>query len=127
MRIFVERNVWQSLTVFCRCRLKDIVYFLNQRNSCVGKGICSRKKQPDFSINILASFVGNKQKTSSVKSNTDDITMRGNNVRGASLAELITLREVANEAREIEVQDRMDQMEKLMEKLTAILYEHRDG
>ena len=40
--------------------------------------------------------------------------------------ETITLREIANEARERMMQDRMEQMEKQMETLTAILHELRD-
>ena len=40
--------------------------------------------------------------------------------------ETITLREIANEARERMIQERMEQMEKQMETLTAILHELRD-
>ena len=40
--------------------------------------------------------------------------------------ETITLREIANEAREIVMQDRMERMEKQMETLMAILHELRD-
>ena len=40
--------------------------------------------------------------------------------------ETITLREIANEARERMMQDRMELMEKQMETLTAILHELRD-
>lgn len=40
--------------------------------------------------------------------------------------ETITLREIANEARERVIQDRMERMEKQIETLTAILHELRD-
>ncbi|KAK9180622.1 hypothetical protein WN944_023755 [Citrus x changshan-huyou] len=40
--------------------------------------------------------------------------------------ETITLREIANEARERMMQERMERMEKQMETLTAILHELRD-
>ena len=40
--------------------------------------------------------------------------------------ETITLREIANEAREKMMQDRLEQMEKQIETLAAILYELRD-
>ena len=40
--------------------------------------------------------------------------------------ETITLREIANEARERVMQDRMERMEKQMETLTTILHELKD-
>ena len=55
-----------------------------------------------------------------------DITRKDALGGDSETGETITLREIANEARERMMQDRMEQMETQMETLTAILHELRD-
>lgn len=54
------------------------------------------------------------------------MTTRDNSPTGVALEESMTLREVANEARDRPIQDTMDPMEKQIETLTTILQKFSD-
>ena len=95
-------------------------------NLNVGERIWSVKGRADFSINILAPSVGSWIKSyhriSSYRRNNERLDMdvpRKDALREDNEArETITLREIANEARERMMQDRL---EKQMETLATIL------
>ena len=55
-----------------------------------------------------------------------DVSRKGVLGEDNETIETITLREIANKARERMMQDRLERMEKQMETLTTILYELRD-
>ena len=103
-------------------------------NTNVGEIIWSGRGRADFSINILVPSMGNWIKSyhqiSSYQSSSEQSDMdmpRKDALREDNeTVEIITLREIANEARERMMQDRQERMEKQMETLAAILYELRD-
>ena len=103
-------------------------------NINVGEGIWSAKGGADFSINILAPSVGSWIKSyhqiSNYRRSSErldmDVSRKDVLREDNETVETITLREIANEARERMMQDRLEQMEKQMETLATILYELRD-
>ena len=89
-------------------------------------------RKPESRINILAPSVGTDQKASvdrkkRSKASEETMDVGGSSAQGGDLRlnESVTLREIANEAREKAMYDRMERMEKQMETLTTILHEMR--
>jgi len=103
-------------------------------NTNVGDRIWSVQGRADFSINILAPSVGSWIKSyhriRKYRRNSErldmDVTRKDALREDNEAGETITLREIANEARERMMQDRLERMEKQIETLATILYELRD-
>ncbi|KAH9779809.1 hypothetical protein KPL71_007847 [Citrus sinensis] len=100
----------------------------------VGERLWSVQGRADFRINILAPSVGSWIKSyhriRNYRRNSErldmDVTRKDALREDNEAGETITLREIANEARERVMQDRLERMERQMETLTTVLYELRD-
>ena len=118
--IWKEEEEWfrpqelEQLLKLVECSLFIII------NTVVGDTIWSDQGWPDFSINILAPSVGSWIKSYHEDSNHQrssrwtfmDVTGRSALRGDSETSETITLREIANEAKERMMQVRMERMEK---------------